>query len=363
MHVCITTRFPRKLQSFCLLVSFSTAYLAYHPVFTFISHIKSKSKYLINANKSIEMAVRTESCTSNMNMLRSIPSTPPLSTNHIVIMDWDDTLMPSTYLMSNIGYKVDAQTKRVSEIWLKPGSTGKEHEIRAALKESGTAALYLLRTLYLHFVDNASGQKLLIVTNGEQKWFWTSLIIAGALCPIYRQIELFLKAHRTEIIFARNPNLQHKYWKMVSFDWILHQNLVEQQCDRVNVITVGDQWTDHCSIEMASTFRRHPNAVSHHQIKFRSNVNARYIASELRYIASLFVPDNSSKSVLLRFAINHDDAIKLQFDVKSRDKSESPDSPMSSVSSCSTVSSNSSGCSGNTDGLSNCFYSQIAISR
>ena len=292
-----------------------------------------------------KMAVRTESYAPNMNMY-----TPPLSTNHIVILDWDDTLMPSTYLMSNIGYKVDSETKRVSKIWLKPGGIGKEHEIRAALKESGTAALYLLRTLYLYFVNNSSGRELMIVTNGEQKWFWSSLIIAGSLCPIYRQIEQFLRAHRTQIIFARNPNLQHNHWKMASFDSILDHFLNQKQCDRVNVITVGDQWTDHCSIEMASTFRRHPNAVSHHQIKFRAKADARYLAAELNYIAGLFVPDNSSRSVLLHFGINRENAVKFQFDENSREKSQSPQSQMSSVSPCSTNS---------TVGfpISDCFYS------
>lgn len=190
----------------------------------------------------------------------------------------------------------------------------------------------------------------MIVTNGEQKWFWSSLIIAGSLCPIYRQIEQFLRAHRTQIIFARNHNLQHNHWKMASFDCILDHFLIQKQCDRVNVITVGDQWTDHCSIEMASTFRRHPNAVSHHQIKFRAKADARYLAAELNYIAGLFVPDNSSRTVLLHFAINRENAVKFQFDENSRDKSQSPQSPMSSVSPCSTNS---------TVGfpISDCFYS------
>ena len=249
-----------------------------------------------------------------------------LSTEHLVILDWDDTIMPTSYLLSNIGFTVDPTTNRVTSIWRKSGSTKKTDEIRRTLKESGSAALRMLKVLYLHFADSASGRNLLIVTNGQQEWLWNSLTITGTLCPIYRQIEQLLRGRNTEIIFARNLSLDPNYWKMMSFDHILDRFLVQMRSHRLNVITIGDQWTDHCSIEMTPTFQRHRQRVSHHQIKLYPDSDAHYMSVELDYVSGLFLTDNSTDCILLQFAVNDDDGILIEFDGYLEDE-ECPPSP------------------------------------
>ena len=236
-----------------------------------------------------------------------------LFTEHIVLLDWDDTVMPTSYLLSHIDYEVNRTTKRVTSFRLKSDSKEKVDEIRRNLTESGTAALRMLRTLSLYFVDSASGRNLLVVTNGAAEWLWNSLAITGTLCPIYRQIEQFLHDQSTQIIYARNLCLSHNYWKMASFDLILDRFLEQKRCHRVNVITIGDQWTDHCSIEMTSTFRRHRGSVSHHQIKLYPDSDAHYMADELNCISGLFVADEAPESVLLHFAVN-DDGLPMESD-------------------------------------------------
>ena len=237
------------------------------------------------------------------------------STQHLVLLDWDDTVMPTTYLLSHIDFEMDNTTKKVTSFRLKSGSKGKEEEIRRTLNESGSAALRMLKALYLYFVDSVSGRELLIVTNGVEEWLWNSLIITGTLCPIYRQIEQLLHGQKTQIIYARNLSLSSNYWKMARFDLILQRFLDQKQYRKLNVITIGDQWTDHCSIEMTNTFRRcnDPNArrISHHQIKLFPAVDARYLAVELNYIADLFTAPNCA---LHQFAANDDDGILIEFD-------------------------------------------------
>lgn len=231
---------------------------------------------------------------------------------HLVLLDWDDTVMPTTYLLSHFDIYADSKTNKLKAFGLKTGSKEKEDEIRRTLKESGSAALRMLKALYLYFVDNASGRNLIIVTNGEKEWLWHSLTIAGALCPIYRQIEQLLRGQNTEIIYARIQCLNPNHWKMTSFDCILDRFIGQKRCHKINVITIGDQWTDHCSIEMTSVFRRNQSAVSHHSIKLFPAADARYMAVELSYIADLFMVDHH-RSGLLRFAVD-DDGIIMEFD-------------------------------------------------
>ena len=221
--------------------------------------------------------------------------------------------MPTTYLLSHTDFEVDHKTKRVTSFRFKSNSKGKEHDIRRTLKESGSAALRMLKALYLYFVDGTAGRDLLIVTNGVEEWLWNSLIITGTLCPIYRQIQQLLHAQKTQIIYARNHNLHPIYWKMVSFDLILQRFLDQKQYRKLNVITIGDQWTDHCSIEMTVTFQKHNRAISHHQIKFYPAVDARYLAVELKYIADLFIVDQN-RTALLQFADDDTDGIIMEFD-------------------------------------------------
>lgn len=241
------------------------------------------------------------------------------STQHVVLLDWDDTLMPTTYLLSHIAYKVNRNTKKVMAFRFKSGSNGKENEIRQRLQESGSAALRMLRTLYLHFLNRASGRNLLIVTNGAPEWLWNSLTITGALCPIYRQIEQLLRGQRTQIVYARNRRLEPNYWKMAKFDLILERFIEQKRCQNVNVITIGDQWTDHCSIALAPIFQRHPKAISHHQIKLYPAADAHYMATELNYIAAIFSSE-TDQCPLLKFADDYDDGVIIEFDGYHDDK-------------------------------------------
>jgi len=220
---------------------------------------------------------------------------------HILILDWDDTVMPTTYLLSNIEYDADPRTKRLKSFRVKPGSEQKEEEIRRHLNESGQAALRMLSSLYLYFVDNSAERNLLIVTNGATEWMQYSLTIAGSLCPVYRRIQQLLRKQNTRTIFARNRRVHPQYWKMAAFDEILDQFLEQKRCHRLNVVTIGDQWNDHHSIEMTPTFQRRQRAVSHHHIKLEPAVDARYLAIELRGISAL-VESVRTRCHLLRFA-------------------------------------------------------------
>jgi len=258
-------------------------------------------------------------------------SKPATDCHHLVLLDWDDTLMPSTYLIEHIDHVVDPETNRMVQFAVKDGS--KMKDIQRNLRATGTAALALLKKLH----SILEGDDIKIVTNGVAGWLWNSLRIAGTLCPIYRDVEAFLLRERTEIIFARNqsPSLDHNYWKLMSFNQILWRHFglspAVGPLPPLNVVTIGDQWTDHCSIEQSLTFQSHRSAISHHQIKLFEAADCRYLAVELKYIVGLL-----DQPVLFQFAgaASKTEGIVLEFDgyTQSDDMgsdSESPDTPKS----------------------------------
>ena len=263
-------------------------------------------------------------------VLRSASLPRPLyktTMQHVLLLDWDDTLMPTSYLKSNFDIYIDRSTKRVTTFRLKKKSKSKEDEIRRTLKEAGSAAFRMLKAFYLYFVDNTSGRNLYIVTNGAEHWLWNSLTVAGALCSVYHETEQLLRGQNTHIIYARKYCVNPNYWKMASFDHILNQYLEQKQCHKLNVITIGDQWTDHYSIEMTSTFRRHHRAISHHRFKLYPAADAHYMAAEMRYITKL-IESAQGRCLLLKFA-SFTNALVIEFDgyQPDNDSVESLDSP------------------------------------
>jgi len=232
-------------------------------------------------------------------------------------------MMPSTFLMAHYDLDIDCKTRKVRAIRLKDGSKHKEEEICRHLNESGSAALRMLKALYLHFVDDVNGRRLLIVTNGKTEWLQNSLSIAGTLCPVYRQIDELLYRLNTEIVYARNHRLNPNHWKMACFDHILWRYMDQKRCHRLNIITIGDQWTDHCSIECTTTFQRHLGAISHHQIKLFPAADARYLGVELNYIADVL--SSADQCALYQFAEYQNDGIIIEFDGYHSEKNEGVD--------------------------------------
>ena len=231
------------------------------------------------------------------------------STDHLVLLDWDDTVMPTSFLLDRIDVELDASTQRLLSWKLKDGVDAES--MRRALWSSGSAALRMLSALYCSESVSVRRLSMVMVTNGVSEWLCSSLIIAGTLCPIYRQIEQLLHVQSAQIIYARNHCLNPNYWKLACFDQILCRELDRKRCRRLNVITVGDQWTDHCSVELTATFRRRHSALSHHQIKLLHRADARYLAVELHYVADVVA---DAHSALFRFADNQHDGVLIEFE-------------------------------------------------
>ena len=209
-----------------------------------------------------------------------------------MILDWDDTLVPSSCINK---------------------TNGKDCELVIAdseLQKAGRAAFNFLINIFSKFpVTNIK-----IVTNSAKGWVAASLAMLSELCPIYKKIEELLKSKEIEIIHARDDSVCHHYWKSECFNRLLWRLMRESgsnktstsKSDGISIITMGDQWTDHESVEQSLAFSLYGRGITHHQIKFFPDPDPRYLSVELNYIAELIKEDvfsqfDDAEGILLEF--------------------------------------------------------------
>jgi len=214
----------------------------------------------------------------------------PQQHESLVILDWDDTLMPTSFMVQFVQIELDANTQAVSRCLLDPALLNPSILSRfiADLEIAGAAALKLLQTTLFQF----GGSAVKIVTNCRAGWVVQSLSLASSLCTtsgVFGKIEALLAAHQTEIIYARNYRIKQASWKTHVFDELIMGRLQAytptstQRC--LNVVTVGDQWTDHASVRQTTAWRMFEARLSHHQVKLFDEPDCRYLAMELHFVA------------------------------------------------------------------------------
>eukprot|EP01084_Bolivina_argentea_P035721 66194_1 len=255
-----------------------------------------------NKNASFKSDQTLQTYTSHMSRTKSSSS----SLEHVLILDYDDTLMPTTYLLSNIDYNMNKKTKKITSFTIgsKLNPTQRLQFI-SNLDKSGQSCFKLLTKIFTKF----KAINIKIVTNGVQGWIPDSLYIAASFCPIYTNILHLLGQQQVAIIYARNQTVKRSEWKVKCFDQILWQYLNGQQSNAkksVNVVTVGDQWLDHQSIKRSLTHHCYGHCINHHQIKLFPNPDCRYLCVELDYISTLL-----DLQLLFTF---HSEGLLLEFD-------------------------------------------------
>ena len=217
---------------------------------------------------------------------------------NVILIDWDDTIMPSSYICSMINYEMDDKAQKLKSLSIN-NVTG-AHDFPANLEKTGKTAYDLLCKICTKYEPS----NIKIVTNCAQKWFNDSLIITGFFCRNYQKIAGLLNAKGIDVVFARDENLDSIHWKTKCFDRLLWPYFNGRKQPKLNVTTIGDQWHDHVSIQQTFTYQLHGNYISHHQIKLYENPDCRYLCVEHKYISDLLDDEvlfEPGQGILLEF--------------------------------------------------------------
>lgn len=234
-------------------------------VFTiFVMYRVELKSYQYRLNADISRLNISKLNTSKLNIKQTIDC------HYLIIIDWDDTLIPTTKLDDFY----DFEEKR----YIKPSQD---------FAKVGIHIYNLLRTL-LHVYGSSS---IKIVTNSLNGWVMDSLDICHNISSSFsfqsdfKNIKQLLIENNIEIISARSrysslyPEWRYApIWKKLTFENILKQkstNEFTKTQDIINIISIGDDYTnDHYALHAAllnnNYYDKYKN-IYHHQIKLRNH--------------------------------------------------------------------------------------------
>ena len=229
---------------------------------------------------------------------------------YIICIDFDDTLFPTSFCNN---------FERIYDHYHPPKDI-------AQIAEP-------LHDLLTNLIKLYGSENIFIVTNSLQPWIDHILTIGCLISPIFYQIKNLLRDNKINIVSARSMYFNHyskldnsqfidspSMWKQLVFQDIFRNkfnNLQFLYSEQVNIITIGDQFDDHNSAQMASNViqqqclqsgfchfntKQHKIKVTECLLRLR---NIQYFKSQLNYINNLlqniynYNNGNNSYSVIL----------------------------------------------------------------
>eukprot|EP01083_Nonionella_stella_P028086 77340_1 len=224
--------------------------------------------------------------------------------NTLILLDWDDTLFP---------------TSTICDILSKTDGNG-----MALVRDCQIMLLHKLGVLTLSFLTQLIRQyganRIHIVTNSLSGWIKDSLSYAVCIAPVYAQIEKLLSDHcitmeSAQTMFAEKlEGSTPLVWKRLCFNSILNENEAKAKVYS-HVISIGDQWTDHLATKQSIRIHSDKNSTTrpmHHIIKLKTQPNLHDMVNEMLYIQTcfeqLFVKKKITQPVIVdyhREEINH----------------------------------------------------------
>jgi len=227
----------------------------------------------LQRESSVDSALSLESCSETVRE-GQISVDRAEHGSFVILLDWDDTLFPTTMLIALLKSR-DHRNEMVVR-----------GDQKDALSRLGTATLSLLSSL----VHCYGARRLHIVTNSLSGWVRQSLCYAACISPIYREIDAFLVRHGIATVSAQSAfrgveGSSPTQWKQWCFDAILRAEQAEGAVD--HVVSIGDQWTDHQAARQSIAALRGPLPF-HHVVKLRMAPTAHDLLYEVLYIEECF---------------------------------------------------------------------------
>eukprot|EP01084_Bolivina_argentea_P139714 245766_1 len=215
----------------------------------------------------------------------------------LVLLDWDDTLFPTTVIVQILQNRDGNGFALVSD-----------DDIQL-LDKLGYLTLQLLTKL----INKYDSNNIYIVTNSLNGWIADSLAFAACISKVYKEIELLLAENNITMQSAQslyankcnnntsmdknnndnnNNNLETVeqsvsspiIWKQLCFTQLLNGNKTKSSYK--HIISIGDQWTDHHSVKQCINSLQYTPI--HHIIKLKMDPNLNDMINEILYVDTCF---------------------------------------------------------------------------
>ena len=139
----------------------------------------------------------------------------PESVEKITILDWDDTILPTTWLFRNC-YQ-----------------TGQLTEEQSVILERTQQSAYL----FLQCVVECSNQ-VIIITNAEKEWVIRSC--EAFFNPIYSYIQSKIRIFSARDEYSSQTSIDSSLWKQYTFQRVLDEYRNCMSTKRMSVFSIGD---------------------------------------------------------------------------------------------------------------------------
>lgn len=182
----------------------------------------------------------------------------PMQPNEtVIVFDWDDTLLPSSYLSSK-GYRIDAPVNCA--------------EVDKQLREHEKSVVSVL-TLAMKY------GRVQVITNAETGWVQLSAsTFMPAVLPLLKQLDIVSARSTYEKMYPNSP----LKWKFCAFQDRMHQN---RQFLYRNVISFGDS---HVEREAVRAVTRGVTNVKTKSVKFAERPSMEQLRRQIELVTNCF---------------------------------------------------------------------------
>jgi len=198
----------------------------------------------------------------------------------LMLIDWDDTLYPTTF-MNEILVQRDSNSLALV----------RDDQIEC-LQQLGALTLSLMRSLIAKY----GASNIHIVTNSVDGWIAESLSYAACIAPVYRELGALLDVYRIKRVSARSAwqsdkSLTPTQWKERVYAELVSRDGVDgvEHAEYAHILTIGDQWTDHYAAKnVVASLKTYSATPIHHAVKLKMSPTCHDLVSEMMYVEACF---------------------------------------------------------------------------
>eukprot|EP01084_Bolivina_argentea_P090097 162398_1 len=199
--------------------------------------------------------------------------------NHVVLLDWDDTLFPTTALFDQSYNNKSIDLQKLSQ------------------------SVFTLLTSYSTIYGS---QNIFIVTNGVGNWVLKSLQVACGLCDIrnikhsFQSIYDWISTHDIKMISARAAYATKYPKQSMIWKYLVFKQIIDQQTPSI-VVCIGDSSDEYRASQLAVS--NSPKKIALHRLKVKAKPSIPEMNQQFELMQSLgSVWSQMTKNITIDYA-------------------------------------------------------------